>query len=229
MLLEVSNFNAGYGSAQVLFDIALTLNEGEVCALLGRNGAGKSTLVHSLLGLQGWRSGELRMTGRDLTQLSSYRAARCGIGLVPEGRQVFRDLTVVENLVATARRGAWTLQRVFDLFPRLAERGAHRGDQLSGGEQQMLAIGRALMTQPRLLILDEATEGLAPLIREQIWQTLGRLKAEGLAMLVVDRDLSALGGLADQFLVLQKGAVALSGAGRALTTRAAEVEQLVAV
>jgi branched-chain amino acid transport system ATP-binding protein len=228
-LLEVSHLNAGYGSAQVLFDVSLALREGEVCALMGRNGAGKSTLVKSLLGVDGWRTGELRMAGQDLVRLPAYRGARSGIGMVPEGRHIFRDLTVHENLVATARRGVWTPERVYDLFPRLIERRAHRGDQLSGGEQQMLAIGRALMTQPRMLVLDEATEGLAPLIRMQIWRTLKRLKTEGLAMLVVDRDLAALSSLADQFLVLQKGAVALSGAGEGLAARAHEVERLVTV
>jgi branched-chain amino acid transport system ATP-binding protein len=234
-LLELRGLESGYGSAQVLFGIDLSVAEGEVLALMGRNGMGKTTLVRTLLGLCTRMGGQVRLAGEDVTRAPGYRVARAGIGLVPEGRHVFRSLDVEENLLATARPprqgggSPWTLERVYEFFPRLAERRHHRGNQLSGGEQQMLAIGRALLTQPRLLVLDEATEGLAPLIREEIWKTLARLKAEGLSVLVVDRDLRALGGLADRYLVLDKGRVVRSGEARELIDRPAVVEELIGV
>jgi branched-chain amino acid transport system ATP-binding protein len=216
-VLRIEDLEAGYGSARVLFSVSLRIEAGEVTALMGRNGMGKTTLIRSILGLATRTAGRIFIEDRDVSRWPGYRVARTGVGLVPEGRQVFRRLSVEENLLATARSGtgpareSWTLQSVYTLFPRLAERRDHGGHQLSGGEQQMLAIGRALLTQPRLLILDEATEGLAPLVREEIWRTLGVLKARGLSVLVVDRDLQALSGLADRYLILDKGQIARAG------------------
>lgn len=214
-MLSVRHLESSYGPAQVLFDISFDVAEGEVVTLLGRNGMGKTTTVNSILGLLRPKGGEISFEGRPIRGLPSYRIAQCGIGLVPEGRQIFPTLTVEENLVATAatRFGAprWTLERVYELFPRLKERRRNLGSQLSGGEQQMLAIGRALMTNPKLVILDEATEGLAPLIRAEIWDCLGRLKAERQAILVIDKNVDALLPLADRHVVVEKGRVAWVG------------------
>src|SRR5450432_4080456 len=191
-LLEVDGIETCYGLSQVLFGLSLEVRSGEMVAVMGRNGMGKTTTIRSILGLTPARAGAIRFAGLDVRKLPSFRIAQLGIGLVPEGRQIFPNLTVRENLVAAAgnRLGSpdpWTLEKIHALFPRLAERGANMGNTLSGGEQQMLAIGRALMTNPKLLILDEATEGLAPLIREEIWNCLGRLKREGQAILLVDK------------------------------------------
>jgi branched-chain amino acid transport system ATP-binding protein len=188
----------------------------KVVTLLGRNGMGKTTTVLSIMGILRPRGGSVRMDGRQISGLPSYRVAKCGLGLVPEGRQVFPNLSVRENLVATAanrggRASPWTLERVFNLFPSLQERQQHYGNQLSGGEQQMLAIGRALMTNPRLLILDEATEGLAPLVRADIYRSIETLKAEGLSILVIDKDVRALTRVGDRHYVLEKGRVVWSG------------------
>src|SRR3979409_1844592 len=196
-LLEVSNVETCYGLSQVLFGMSLAIAPGEMVTLMGRNGMGKTTTVRSIMGLTRAMAGSIRFAGREIRGLAAYQVAKLGIGLVPEGRQVFPNLTARENLVATAanRSGAadpWTLDRVCGLFPRLAERTANMANQLSGGEQQMLAIGRALMTNPRLLILDEATEGLAPLIRAEIWQCLSRLKAAGQSILVIDKNVGPL-------------------------------------
>ncbi|GGK28955.1 ABC transporter ATP-binding protein [Salinarimonas ramus] len=214
-MLSVRKLESSYGPAQVLFDISFDIAEGEVVTLLGRNGMGKTTTVNSILGLVKPKAGEIRFEGREIRGLPSYRIAQCGIGLVPEGRQIFPTLTVEENLVATsaARFGAarWTLASVYELFPRLDERRRNLGSQLSGGEQQMLAIGRALMTNPKLVILDEATEGLAPLIRAEIWDCLARLKTEGQAILVIDKNVDALIPLADRHVVVEKGRVAWMG------------------
>jgi branched-chain amino acid transport system ATP-binding protein len=219
-LLRVEGLVAGYGPAQVLFDVHLSVAAGEVVALLGRNGMGKTTTISTIMGLLPTRSGMTSFDGRLLTGLPPYLSARAGIGLVPEGRQIFPALTVEENLIATAapRLGAsqWSLDRICRLFPALAERRKQPGDQLSGGEQQMLAIGRALMTNPRLLILDEATEGLAPLIRDEIWRCLAALKSEGQAILIVDKQLRALVRLADRHVILEKGTVVWSGTSAAL-------------
>jgi branched-chain amino acid transport system ATP-binding protein len=224
MMLEVSNLQAGYGAAKVLFDINLSIDVGEVVTLLGRNGMGKTTTIKGIMGLVRPSAGAVRFDGVPVAGLPPFRIAQCGIGLVPEGRQIFPTLTVEENLVATASRrsGAarWTLAAVYDLFPRLRERRGHYGDQLSGGEQQMLAIGRALMTNPKLLILDEATEGLAPLIRLEIWHCLRRLKAEGQAILVIDKNVDALAGFADRHVVIEKGRVVWTGSSRDLTADA---------
>jgi branched-chain amino acid transport system ATP-binding protein len=219
-LLEVDGLAAGYGPAQVLFDVSLRIDAGEVVTLLGRNGMGKTTTISTIMGLLPARAGMASFEGRPLVGLPPYLIAQAGIGLVPEGRQIFPALTVEENLIATAasRFGGdqWTLDRVYELFPKLIERRGHMGDQLSGGEQQMLAIGRALMTNPKLLILDEATEGLAPLIRGEIWQCLARLKSEGQAILIVDKHLRALVKLADRHVILEKGHAAWSGTSAAL-------------
>ena len=210
-MLTVAGLEAGYGRAQVLFGVDLAIAAGETLALMGRNGMGKTTTVRALMGLlRPWR-GEVQFAGTQLAGEKPHRIAQAGIGLVPEGRQVFPTLTVAENLIATARPGRWTLARVLALLPRLAERRFHRGYQLSGGEQQMLAIGRALMTNPRLLVLDEATEGLAPMMRAEVFSALGALKAEGMAVLVIDKQLSDLRRLADRIVILEKGRVVWQG------------------
>ena len=216
MMLEVDALATAYGQSQVLFGVSFGVRPGEAVTLLGRNGMGKTTTVRSLMGMVRPRGGTIVLEGKPLHGLPSYRIAQAGLGLVPEGRQVFPNLTVRENLVATAARRSgrgepWTLERVFALFPQLAERRGHFGSQLSGGEQQMLAIGRALMTNPRVLILDEATEGLAPLVRVEIYRALEGLKASGLAILIIDKDLRALTRIADRHYVLEKGRVVWSG------------------
>jgi branched-chain amino acid transport system ATP-binding protein len=220
MLLEAEHLAAGYGPAQVLFDIGLAVDEGEVVTLIGRNGMGKTTTIRVLMGLLPASSGAARFGGASLMGLPPYRVAQLGLGLVPEGRQIFPTLTVEENLVATAAarfgRPRWGLPEVYRFFPRLAERRANMGNEISGGEQQMLAIGRALMTNPKLLILDEATEGLAPLIRAEIWTCLARLKAEGQAILLVDKHIDALMRIADRHVVIEKGSVVWSGDSTAL-------------
>ena len=215
-LLEVSRLETCYGLSQVLFGMSVAVAPGEMVTLMGRNGMGKTTTVRSIMGLTPAIAGSIRFAGEEIRAVPSYRVAQLGIGLVPEGRQVFPNLTARENLVATAaNRGEaadpWTLDKVCALFPRLAERIGSMGNLLSGGEQQMLAIGRALMTNPRLLILDEATEGLAPLIRAEIWRCLGRLKAEGLAVLVIDKNVQALTRLADRHYLIERGRVVWTG------------------
>ena len=215
-MLKVEGLDTAYGMSQVLFGVSLDIAQGEVVTLLGRNGMGKTTTVLSIMGIVRPRLGSVHMDDRQISGLPSYRVAKSGLGLVPEGRQVFPNLTVRENLVATAanrsgRAALWTLERVFRLFPSLQERQRHYGNQLSGGEQQMLAIGRALMTNPRLLILDEATEGLAPLVRADIYRSIEKLKTEGLSILVIDKDVRALTRVADRHYVLEKGRVVWSG------------------
>jgi branched-chain amino acid transport system ATP-binding protein len=210
-MLEVRGLETAYGRSQVLFGVDLEIQAGQVVSLLGRNGMGKTTTVRSVMGITPPKSGRVRFEGKELNALPSYRIAQAGIGLVPEGRQVFPNLTVRENLLATARRGSWTLERVLDLFANLKERQGHYGNQLSGGEQQMLAIGRALMTNPKLLILDEATEGLAPRVRQDIYRSIGELKAQGLSILLIDKDLRALMRMTDRHYVLEKGRVVWTG------------------
>ena len=212
-MLELADIETSYGASQVLFGIGFKIEAGEVVTLLGRNGMGKTTTVRSIMGLVRPHAGSVRFEGRALDGLPAYRVATAGIGLVPEGRQIFPNLTVRENLVATARpkAGGWTLDKVHGYFPRLAERANNMGNQLSGGEQQMLAIGRALMTNPKLLVLDEATEGLAPLVRQEIWRCLAALKAEGQSILVIDKNLHALLKLADRHVVIEKGRVVWQG------------------
>ena len=219
-MLEIDGLETFYGRSQILFGMALTVRQGEVVTLMGRNGMGKTTTIRSIMGLTPARNGRILVDGQDIKSLPSYRTAKLGLGLVPEGRQVFPNLSVRENLVATARPAAqgasWTLERIYELFPRLSERAQNMGNQLSGGEQQMLAIGRALMTNPRLLILDEATEGLAPRIREEIWACLAKLKAEGQSILVIDKNVSALARIADRHYVIEKGRVVWTGSSEAL-------------
>jgi branched-chain amino acid transport system ATP-binding protein len=222
-MLRVAQLEAAYGDSQVLFDVTFEVGAGEVVTLLGRNGMGKTTTVNAVMGLLRPLRGIITFEGRDIAGLPAYRIAQAGLGLVPEGRQVFPTLTVEENLVATraARCGRrWTLDAVYTLFPALRERRRHLGAQLSGGEQQMLAIGRALMTNPALLILDEATEGLAPLIRQQIWDCLRGLKAERQAILVIDKNVDALARLADRHVIIEKGRVAWTGTSAELAADA---------
>ncbi len=215
-MLEINGLETAYGQSQVLFGMELNVGKGEVVTLLGRNGMGKTTTLHSVMGLVPSRSGNIRFQGQELRELPSYQIAKTGLSLVPEGRQIFPNLTVLENLVATAsnrsqNENPWNLDRVFDLFPRLPNRIHHMGNQLSGGEQQMLAIGRALMTNPKLLILDEATEGLAPLIRNEIWNCVGSLKSAGQSILLVDKNIDALTRIADRHYIIEKGKVVWKG------------------
>ena len=211
-MLEINGLETAYVQSQVLFGMELNVGKGEVVTLLGRNGMGKTTTLHSVMGLVPSRSGNIRFQGQELRKLPSYQIAKTGLSLVPEGRQIFPNLTVLENLVATASNRSqsenpWNLDRVFDLFPRLPNRIHHMGNQLSGGEQQMLAIGRALMTNPKLLILDEATEGLAPLIRNEIWNCVSNLKSAGQSILLVDKNIDALTRIADRHYIIEKGKV----------------------
>ena len=215
-MLEINGLETAYGQSQVLFGMELNVGKGEVVTLLGRNGMGKTTTLHSVMGLVPSRSGNIRFQGQELRELPSYQIAKTGLSLVPEGRQIFPNLTVLENLVATASNrsqseNSWNLDRVFDLFPRLPNRIHHMGNQLSGGEQQMLAIGRALMTNPKLLILDEATEGLAPLIRNEIWNCVSNLKSAGQSILLVDKNIDALTRIADRHYIIEKGKVVWDG------------------
>jgi branched-chain amino acid transport system ATP-binding protein len=218
-VLEIERIETCYGLSQVLFGVSLSIAPGEMVTLMGRNGMGKTTTVRSVMGLTQARAGRVLFRGKDIRGLPAYRIAQLGIGLVPEGRQIFPNLSVRENLIATAVErtgGEWSLQRVYDLFPRLAERETSMGDQLSGGEQQMLAVGRALMTNPTLLLLDEATEGLAPLIRQDIWRCLARLKQTGLSILVIDKNVGALTRVADRHLMIERGRVVWTGSSAAL-------------
>jgi len=220
-LLEIEAIETCYGLSQVLFGLSLSVRSGEMVAMMGRNGMGKTTTVRSILGLTPARAGTIRFAGVEVRKLPSFRIAQLGIGLVPEGRQVFPNLTVRENLVAASgnRLGSddpWTLEKIHALFPRLAERGGNMGNQLSGGEQQMLAIGRALMTNPKLLILDEATEGLAPLIRDEIWQCLSMLKARGQSVLVIDKNIENLTRIADRHYIIERGRAVWNGTSEQL-------------
>jgi branched-chain amino acid transport system ATP-binding protein len=218
-LLQLSNVETEYGRSQVLFGVSFAIAAGEMVTLMGRNGMGKTTTVRSIMGLTPARSGSIRFDGAEIAALPSYRIAQRGIGLVPEGRRIFPNLTVRENLLATASGRpdpAWTLDKVHGLFPRLAERASSMGNQLSGGEQQMLAIGRALMTNPQLLILDEATEGLAPLIRAEIWQCLTRLKDAGQSILIIDKNVEALVRIADRHHLIERGRIVWNGTSHEL-------------
>jgi len=215
-LLEVDGIETCYGLSQVLFGMSLSVSSGEMVALMGRNGMGKTTTIRSIMGLTPARAGTIRFAGQDVRSLPAFRIAQLGIGLVPEGRQIFPNLTVRENLIAASgnRLGAddpWTIEKIHALFPRLAERGGNMGGTLSGGEQQMLAIGRALMINPRLLILDEATEGLAPLIRDEIWNCLSMLKANGQSVLVIDKNVANLTRIADRHYIIERGRAVWSG------------------
>ncbi|PLX35678.1 MAG: ABC transporter ATP-binding protein [Hyphomicrobiales bacterium] len=221
-MLQVEHIETFYGQSQALFGVSFSVEMGEAVTLMGRNGMGKTTTLRSVMGLTPAAAGHIRFAGRELTAAAPHAIARAGIGYVPEGRRIFPTLSVLENLTATAAPGragggtGWTLQRVFDMFPKLKERQRQMGALLSGGEQQMLAIGRALMTNPRLLILDEATEGLAPLVRREIWNCLEALKNDGLSILVVDKNIDALARLADRHLIMDKGRIVWSGTSEAL-------------
>jgi branched-chain amino acid transport system ATP-binding protein len=232
-MLSVESLESGYGHSQVLFGLGLSVGAGEVVTLLGRNGMGKTTTVRSIMGLLRPRAGRITFEGREITGRPAYRVAQAGLGLVPEGRQIFPNLTVRENLVATARAGAgparWTLDRVFDLFPGLAERRGSYGNQLSGGEQQMLAFGRALMINPKLLILDEASEGLAPLIRAEIWRVLEALKRDGQAILLIDKNVEALLRVADRHVIIERGRAVWTGTSAELSADRASRERFLGV
>src|SRR5258707_2757768 len=223
-LLEIENIETCYGLSQVLFGLSLQVRSGEMVAMMGRNGMGKATTIRSIMGLTPARTGAIRFAGHEVRNFPSFRIAQLGIGLVPEGRQIFPNLTVRENLVAasTNRLGSpdpWTIEKIHALFPRLAERANNMGVTLSGGEQQMLAIGRALMTNPRLLILDEATEGLAPLIREEIWHCLSMLKARGQSVLVIDKNIEHLTRIADRHYIIERGRAVWSGTSEELVAQ----------
>lgn len=233
-MLSVAKLQTAYGRSQVLFDVHLEIGDGEVVTLLGRNGMGKTTTVKSIMGLLKPLSGDISFAGRAVSGATPESVARLGVGLVPEGRQTFPTLTVRENLVATAanrqkRADAWTLERVFALFPRLKERTGQGASTLSGGEQQMLAIGRALMTNPKLLILDEATEGLAPVIRAEIWACIEALKAHGQSILLIDKNLHVLKRLADRHYIVEKGRTVWSGTSSELTDNAEMVQRYVGI
>jgi branched-chain amino acid transport system ATP-binding protein len=232
-MLTLAGVQASYGASRVLFDVSLKIGEGQVVTLLGRNGMGKTTTVKCMMGLLP-AQGEITFNNHSLTRLAPERIARLGLGLVPEGRQVFPTLTVRENLIATAanrlgRAAPWTLDAITQLFPRLGERAGQMAATLSGGEQQMLAIGRALMTNPSLLILDEATEGLAPVIRAEIWAVLERLKRDGQSILLIDKNLSVLKRLADRHYIIEKGRIVWSGTGPELTRDADKVQAYIGV
>jgi len=231
-LLEVTGLETRYGASQVLYGVEFSIAPSEVISLLGRNGMGKTTTIHSIMGIVPSFNGSIRFDGREIRNWPSYRVAKLGLGLVPEGRQIFPNLTVRENLVATAAVGhgsRWSLDSVLEMFPELTARLSIMGNLLSGGEQQMLAIGRALLTNPRLLILDEATEGLAPLIREKIWQCLHRIKQAGQSILVVDKNLRDLLNIADRHYILEKGRIVWSGGSDELVNQRGELERYLGV
>ncbi len=221
-LLEINELKSWYGLSQALFDVYLEINQGEVVALLGRNGMGKSTTIRSICGLISNYEGDIKFKDISIINQPSYKIAQLGIGLVPEGRRAFTNLTVLENLTATAVEGEWNLDKVFHLFPKLAERKHQNASTLSGGEQQMLVIGRALMTNPNLLILDEATEGLSPTIRSEIWKVITILKSKGVSILIIDKSLKQLQDLADKFYILEKGKTVWNGSSKNLTSKIAQ-------
>ena len=221
-LLEIKSLKSWYGASQALFDVNLEIKKGEVVALLGRNGMGKTTTVNSVCGLMHRYEGDINFDGFSLSGQPSFKIAQNGIGLVPEGRRVFSNLTVLENLIATARDGDWSLEDIYNLFPRLQERNYQLASSLSGGEQQMLVIGRALMTNPKLLILDEATEGLSPTVRSEIWKVIEKLKLKNISILIIDKSLKQLLELADNFYILEKGKTVWNGASKKLTNEIAQ-------
>ena len=221
-LLKINELKSWYGLSQALFDVYLEINQGEVVALLGRNGMGKSTTIKSICGLISNYEGDIKFKNISIINQPSYKIAQLGIGLVPEGRRAFTNLTVLENLTATSVDGEWNLDKVFHLFPKLAERKHQNASTLSGGEQQMLVIGRALMTNPNLLILDEATEGLSPTIRSEIWKVITILKSKGVSILIIDKSLKQLQDLADKFYILEKGKTVWNGSSKNLTSKIAQ-------
>ena len=220
-MLEIKGLETSYGTSQVLFGMSFEIREGEVVSLLGRNGMGKTTTIRSIMGMIPSKSGSVTFEGKEIRGQKDYRIAKLGLGLVPEGRQIFPNLTVRENLIATADNRAsasnpWTVDTIVEMFPNLGDRMGNMGNQLSGGEQQMLAVGRALMTNPKLLILDEATEGLAPLIREEIWKCLEKLKTQGQAILVIDKNVDALTRIGDRHYIVERGQVVWQGSSAEL-------------
>jgi branched-chain amino acid transport system ATP-binding protein len=226
-LLSVSNLHSGYGKKQILHGITLAVGAGEVVSLMGRNGMGKTTSLRTIMGLTRAWSGCVEFHGEDITRASPDAISQRGIGYVPEGRGIFPNLTVYENLVMSARAGRWSLERVYALFPRLAERRSNWGNQLSGGEQQMLSIARALLLNPGLIMLDEATEGLAPLVQDEIWVCLDRIRADGISILVVDKDIRALMPLAQRHYVIHKGEICWSGTSEQLEQSRAELDRYI--
>ena len=222
MLLNVEGLKAWYGNTQVLFDVSLTVEEGQVISLMGRNGMGKSTTISSILGMMSHLEGKIEFAGTSIMSIPSHNIAQRGIGLVPEGRRVFPNLSVIENLTAASTIGPWGLKQVYNLFPKLEERSKQSASTLSGGEQQMLVIGRALMTNPKLLILDEATEGLAPVVRQEIWEAIHKLKAEGISILIVDKTLKELLVLSDNCFILERGETIWNGLPSNLTNKIAD-------
>ena len=221
-LLEIKSLKSWYGESQALFDVNLEIEKGEIVALLGRNGMGKSTTINSICGMVHKYEGDINFNNASLIGMPSYRIAQLGIGLVPEGRRAFSNLTVLENLVATAVDGEWNLFEIYKLFPRLEERKFQLASSLSGGEQQMLVIGRALMTNPKLLILDEATEGLSPTIRIEIWKVIETLKSKDISILIIDKSLKQLLDLADKFYIVEKGRTVWEGVSQNLTSQIAQ-------
>jgi len=221
-LLEIKSLKSWYGESQALFDINLQIEKGEIVALLGRNGMGKSTTINSICGMVHKYEGNINFNNVSLIGMPSYRIAQLGIGLVPEGRRAFSNLTVLENLVATAVDGEWSLSEIYNLFPRLEERKFQLASSLSGGEQQMLVIGRALMTNPKLLILDEATEGLSPTVRSEIWKVIEFLKTKNISILIIDKSLKQLLDLADKFYIVEKGKTVWEGFSQNLTSKIAQ-------
>ncbi|KJY70959.1 ABC transporter ATP-binding protein [Vibrio coralliilyticus] len=233
-MLDVVDIHTFYGQSQALFGTSLSVSEGEVVSLMGRNGAGKTTTVRSIMGLTPITSGRIHVNGQRCDSMAVHQIARLGIGLVPEGRLITPNLTVKENLIATARakkdaKSSWTLEKVFQLFPRLKEREGSSGSHLSGGEQQMLVIGRALMTNPNLLILDEATEGLAPLVRNEIMACLQQLKNEGLSILIIDKHIEVLNKLVDRHYLIEKGKITWSGSPEAMSESSQPVYQALSI
>ena len=221
-LLEIKSLKSWYGESQALFDINLQIEKGEIVALLGRNGMGKSTTINSICGMVHKYEGNINFNNVSLIGIPSYKIAQLGIGLVPEGRRAFSNLTVLENLVATAVDGEWSLSKIYNLFPRLEERKFQLASSLSGGEQQMLVIGRALMTNPKLLILDEATEGLSPTVRSEIWKVIEFLKTKNISILIIDKSLKQLLDLADKFYIVEKGKTVWEGISQNLTSKIAQ-------
>ena len=222
VLLNVEGLKAWYGNTQVLFDVSLTVEEGQVISLMGRNGMGKSTTISSILGMMNHIEGKIEFAGTSIMSIPSHNIAQQGIGLVPEGRRVFPNLSVFENLTVASTIGPWELTQVYNLFPKLEERSKQSASTLSGGEQQMLVIARALMTNPKLLILDEATEGLAPVVRQEIWEAIHKLKAEGISILIVDKTLKELLALSDNCFILERGETIWNGLPSNLTSNIAD-------
>jgi len=226
-MLSVTNLQSGYGKKHVLHDVTLRVDAGEVVSLLGRNGMGKTTSLHTIMGLNKAWDGKVEFDGKDITNASPHIISKLGLGYVPEGRGIFPNLTVRENLQMSARTGRWTSERVYELFPRLKERLSQWGNQLSGGEQQMLAIGRALLLNPSMVMLDELTEGLAPLIQQEIWACLQRIRGDGIAILVVDKNIRALLPITQRHYIMQKGEICWSGPSEELEKNRAELDRYI--